>query len=409
MAHPAGRLSADAARAARGVGAAAVVILLAGCGPPWHFEYQEGEIAARAAERPLVVFYKDPFDVASSHMEDLLKSGPVAKLLAGKERCLLTTEFAPHRRYVAQYGTFQAPALIVVHPDGTYHAHNGVMNLEQIQGFFAEANPPGAKPTPNPQIPRTIDVRYYRWAGNYEEALATARRQNRELLIVYKWWLSAESNDLLTILHSRPEVARHFSETVNCLLDQDYAPNRLHARRYGVATVPAMILVHRDGTYHAHSGPMSADQIVRFVAAAKGPGRTPGIDRAQRLQARTDYHWYTDFSRAQAHARHRGANLFVFFSSLYSDQSNRMARLLEQPEVAALFSDTINCRLDFSVSANRRIMARCRVRRTPAFLLIRSDGTYHARTGAVTADTLSDLVRAAQEPGLVPRPADLAP
>ena len=45
-----------------------------------------------------------------------------------------------------------------------------------------------------------------------------------------------------------------------------------------------------------------------------------------------------------------------------------MGRLLERDEVAALFEDTINCRLEFSVPANRQLMARYRVGRAPAFV-----------------------------------------
>jgi hypothetical protein len=381
----------------------------AGCAPQWHLQYQDAEYAARAQEQPLVVFYKDPWDSSSSQMEDLLEGPQAAPLLAGKVRCMLTTDFPPYRKYVAQYGVSQAPALILIHPDGTYHAHNGAMTLERIRAFFTNALPPGAKPVLSPQIPRTIDYRYYRWEGVYGEALAKARRQNRRLLLVYKWWLSAECNELLATLHTRPEVARHFAETVNCLLDRDYSPNRTHVRRYGVTNVPAMILLHRDGTYHAHTGPMTAEQIVRFVTASKPPGQVPGAEPVERTATRTNYRWYTDFSRAQAHARNRGVDLFVFFDSMYSDPSARMARLLERSDVAALFADTINCRLDFSVAANRQVMARHRIRRAPAFLIIRTDGTYHGHTGVASAEELATLVRAARKPGLIPRPADIVP
>ena len=246
------------------------LLACAGCGPRWYFEFESAEGQARGLERTMLVFYKDPLDLESSQMQDLLESAELAPLLRDKVLCMLVDEFPPNRRYVAQYGIRQPPGLVLIHPDGTYHAHNGPMTLEQITDFLARAKPPGAKPTLNPQIPRSID---YHWEGIYEDAVEKARRQNRELFIVYKWWLSPESTELLAVLQTRPEVARHFTETVNCLLDQDYAPNRAHVRKYGVTRVPSVILVHRDGTYHAHTGPMTADQIVRFVTSAKAPGK----------------------------------------------------------------------------------------------------------------------------------------
>jgi hypothetical protein len=198
-------------------------------------------------------------------------------------------------------------------------------------------------------------------------------------------------------------VARHFTETVNCLLDMDYSPNRRHVRKYGVTRVPAIILVHRDGTYHTHTGPMTADQIVRFATSARSSGRTPRGEYADRMRTRAGYQWYSDLNRALAHARNRGMNLFVFYNSLYSDQSNRMARLLDRSDVAALFEGTLNCRLDFSVPANRQLMLRYRVDRAPAFVVVRPDGTYHSRIGVVTRDELAALLQAAGRPGLTPR------
>ena len=59
-----------------------------GCGPTWHFEYQDAESAARAQERPLVIFYKDPFDPKSSQMENLLDKediGEAERLIAREQ------------------------------------------------------------------------------------------------------------------------------------------------------------------------------------------------------------------------------------------------------------------------------------------------------------------------------------
>ena len=275
------RANGDQGRCWLTVLVSATLCMAAGCAPVWHLEYGEAETIARTAEQPMVVFYKAPFDVQSSQLQTVLEQPAMAPLLKGAVRCMLTTEFPPDRKYVAQYGVLRAPAVILIHRDGTYHAYQGPPSQDTLTTFFAQAKPPGAKPDLNPQIPRAID---YRWEGIYEDAVSKAQRQNRELFIVYKWWLSAESTDLLNICLTRPEVARHFTETVNCLLDMDYLPNRTHMRQYGVTKVPSVVLVHRDGTYHAHSGEMTAEQLIRFVSTSKPPGKTPGSGLVERMR-----------------------------------------------------------------------------------------------------------------------------
>ncbi len=381
--------------------------ILAGCAPVWHYEFEVAENITRAQEKEMLVFFKDSLDIHSSKMEKVLENPLVKAQFANRVLCKLVSDFPPHRRYVAQYEVLQPPALILIHVDGTFHRYSGLPDPEQVQQFLASSKAPGIAPTANPQIARNID---YRWEGVYKNAVAKAERMNRKLFVVYKWWLSPESTELLSVLLNRPEVARHFAETVNCLLDMDYLPNRSHVRRYGITDVPAVILIDRDGTYHAHSGPMTADQLIRFaVRSANTPGKKPSSAFTDRMETRASYHWYSEFTRAIAHARNRGVNLFVFYHSLYSDQSSKMARLLDQSRVADMFQGTINCRLDFSDASNRQLMSRYRIDRGPAFLVVRPDGSYHKRSGLVTADDLADLLRAAEKPGSVPRRAGVAP
>ena len=42
-------------------------------------------------------------------------------------------------------------------------------------------------------------------------------------------------------------------------------------------------------------------------------------------------------------------------------------------------------------------------------MIVRPDGTYHARTGAIRAEDLAALVRAAKRPGLRPKPGGVTP
>ena len=66
---------------------------------------------------------------------------------------------------------------------------------------------------------------------------------------------------------SRPEVAGYFSESVNCILDWDYAPNREHVAKYGVTAFPSVIIVEPDGRYRILKGLPSVEQLVRFAVS----------------------------------------------------------------------------------------------------------------------------------------------
>ncbi|UCG17653.1 MAG: hypothetical protein JSV19_06415 [Phycisphaerales bacterium] len=372
---------------------------LTGCGPSvagWTLSYDEGRRVADARQADLFVLYKDHLEAESGRLEDVVKHPTVAPLLAGKVKCLLLTEFEPNRRFVGQYGIDEAPALIVIHPDQTYHARAGPLSVDQAVDFLKNAVPPGREPRLNPRVPRTYE---YRWRNIHEDALEEAQRRNRKLLIVYKWWLSGESTELLRRL-SKPEVARHFADMVHCILDWDYIPNRRHMARYGIQKVPALVIVHQDGTYHSNVGLHDISGIVRFAVNARAPGRKPGTSTRDRVAP--PYRWNRDFDRASALARRQDKNLFVFYYSVFSNESNTMEQRLNRSDVASLFSDTVHCKMDWGAPENREVMARYGVSRVPALVIIRPDGTYHARIGQQEIAGLYRLVQDADRAGLSP-------
>jgi hypothetical protein len=271
----------------------------------------------------------------------------------------------------------------------------GPQTLEELQKFITGAVPPGEKPNLNPSVPREYE---YRWFNIYEDALEEAKRQNRRLLIVYKWWLSGDSTELIRRIH-KPEVARHFATMIHCMLDWDYIPNRQHMAQFGVDKVPALVIMHQDGTFHAMEGLASINKIVEFAVAARAPGNRPGLPRTERAAS---YNWQTDFDRALGIARRQNVNVFVFYHSVFSDTSKQMEDRLMEPAVAALFQNTVNCKLDWSNPQNRALMEPYAVDRVPACLLIRPDGTFHVRIGPQTVEDMASLVHAAQRPGRSP-------
>lgn len=254
--------------------AALLVVGASGCGPHWLFSYDEAVRQARRLDRDLLVLYKDPLDVDSGRMRDILESPAIAGRYADKVWCMLVPFYAPDRKFIAQYDITEAPAIVVVHPDKTYHALPGVHDAEVVARFLANARSPGRVPKVNYQVPRQTRFEYF---NVYERALEKARRQNRTLCVIYKWWLDPKSNELIHRI-TRPHVVRYFTDNVNCILDWDHVPNRRHVARYGVREYPAIIMVEPDGRFRVLRGLRRDEEIIRFALGRRGDGasRTTG-------------------------------------------------------------------------------------------------------------------------------------
>ncbi len=235
--------------------------VLSGCGPVWQYDYDVALRQARGRQRDLLVLFKDPLDAESGTARDALEAAAARTSMDDKVWCMLVPFHTPSRRFVAQYGILEAPAIIVVHPDSTYHALPGVRTEDEVAVFLKEAKAPGAAPNLNPQVPHRVTFPYF---NVHERALDAARNQNRRLFIVYKWWVDGRSSKLIHRL-SRPHVSSQFGEAVKCILDWDHIPNRRHVAKYGVTTFPAMIIVEPDGRHRVLPGVPTIDDIIRFA------------------------------------------------------------------------------------------------------------------------------------------------
>ncbi|HRX83399.1 MAG TPA: hypothetical protein P5572_00105 [Phycisphaerae bacterium] len=355
----------------------------------WTYNYPDAERAAAAQERDLLIFYRDHLDLSSADLDDMLESPALAPALKNYVLCSLVAAYAPNRRYVAQFGVTTPPALIVVHPDGTYHAKTDSFTPEAITAFLASAKAPGAKPTRDISVPRPTDFLLHA-EGVYERAVEKADRLNRDLLIVYKWWLDDESTKLLARL-SRPEVAVRCANTVTCILDWDYVPNRKYVAKYGVTRYPAIIVVHRDDTADVLEGPASVERIIGFLSRTL-PGTTQPVPGAQLSAARPGWRWFTNLDRAQAQAERNETGLFIFVHDPTDATSAQMMQLLQSGEAADYLDKAVKCSLTDDPEI-RSMLSVYGVDAVPAFIAVRDDGNFRKASGAITLDDLRDLAQ----------------
>jgi hypothetical protein len=175
----------------------------------------------------------------------------------------LLNTYEPDRRYAGQFGVERFPALILVHPDGTFHATDGPFSKEQILAFLSESKPPGLSQKPNPYVRREAR---FDWYSSLREAGMAADRLNRDILVVYYRSIAGDWPRIHQLL-SRPEVYRHVGSMLHCRIRfwSETGPKGLTP--FGSLSLPALVVVRPDGSHEVLEVPGSADAVVRFVAS----------------------------------------------------------------------------------------------------------------------------------------------
>lgn len=244
-------------------------LLNTGCSMPlvgsqasrWLADYDAAESAMHESGRPLLIVFKNNRKGAPDSVEAVLRSERFADFSDRCVCCVLQRSYEPDRRYVAQFGVRRAPALIVVHTDGTYHARSGALSAQEVKEFLAQAKPPGAKPRINPLIPREPR---YAWYDTLAEAKTVASKTNRSMLIVYHRALTDDWPRLEKLLRRREVFVRVGDmvhgrvATVNLWSDKQETP-------FGTLRLPCIVIVLADGTYESLERPTSYERIVRFL------------------------------------------------------------------------------------------------------------------------------------------------
>jgi hypothetical protein len=114
-----------------------------------------------------------------------------------------------------------------------------------------------------------------------------------------------------------------------------------------------------------------------------------------------DYRWRWDYQAAEAQAREQGKDLFIFYKWWLNDDSNRMHdMLLKSPEVGALLQDTVNLLLEKDSSTEQapysQYVTKFGVNTTPAFVLVKPDGSYRVEVGYIPKDRFIEFIKKAK-------------
>lgn len=231
----------------------------------WDTDYDTAEARRAGSDRQLLLFFRPADKSRPDPMFAALQGARLKEQTDPYTRCSLYNSYEPDRRYVAQYGVDRAPALIVVHRDGTYHALTGAASEAQISDFLAAAKPPGATARINPYIPRQTQ---YAWNTSLESAEAAAQKNGQPLLIVFDQWWSRDRQKLDKLL-ARREVYSRFAGMVHCRPSSIWSSGGNAMTRFGVMNVPALVILNYDGSHHTLELPTSYESIVRFADRAR--------------------------------------------------------------------------------------------------------------------------------------------
>ena len=247
----------------------------------WSESYGAAEARVRETDRELLICYRTGKAEGNRGVDEMLNADVLRRRTKVYVRCRLYSSHEPDRRYVAQYGVDRAPALIVVHRDGTYHAMGAPSSAAEVVEFLDSAGTNGMKPTANPHIPRAVD---YDWRKDYEAAVQSARQEGRPVFVVVTKALTRPWRSLRDLLERR-EVYGRVAEMIHCRLSTLFPSGRALVRDLGISQLPALVIVHTDGTSHVLEAPTSYEQVVRFAdrhALSAGTATAAGSATAAR-------------------------------------------------------------------------------------------------------------------------------
>lgn len=237
----------------------------------WIADYDKATRIADKSELELLIYYVDDRPGTQDKLRDLLQDDALRSKTEQYTRCKLLRSFEPDRRFVAQYGIDRAPALLVIHKDGTYHAIEGVVTSTNALEFLHNAAAPGVEPLPNPLVPRKAQ---YTWLENIDVAQQISKLSGSPLLVVYHrpytkdWWR------IEALLREFP-VFKRLKNATHCRVGVGTPWQEAFISPFGAIRLPAVVLVSPDGAYRVLEKPTSYEAIVHFTDQNKVATSTP--------------------------------------------------------------------------------------------------------------------------------------
>jgi len=227
----------------------------------WVNGYESAEKRASERETGMVICYRDTAPNRPDKMIEATRDAIVEDSKSDYVGSVLAKSHAWDRKYVAQFGVDRSPAIVVLHPDGTYHAHVGFLDATGVKDFLASANPPGNAPKWNPYLHREPR---YTWLGSIDEAKTIARDLNRSMLIVFHRPWSDDMHRLNQML-KKPAAYRRFSQMVHVRSGSPWSFSEVAETAYGTLHLPAIVIVTPDGSYRVLENPSGYEAIIHFA------------------------------------------------------------------------------------------------------------------------------------------------
>lgn len=230
----------------------------------WAADYETAEQRAETTGAPRVLYFRTGHLTPADPAFDALRSPEIASRLAGHVRGTLVQSYEPDRRYAAQFGVERAPAVILLHADGTYHAHTEPVSPETLARFIDQATPPGSIPAYNPFVPRTYR---YEWITDFEAAKARSLQLGKPMVVAYERRLLGDARRLSKILTTH-EVGLRLADFVHCRVRLLPTVGDAFISPFGAIRLPALVMAYPDGRFDILERPTSSEAVARFVDAS---------------------------------------------------------------------------------------------------------------------------------------------